>query len=235
MWRCRFIIRWISQYYVYCIRFNIWYKDYFRLILGQQVKNKKGVVLLNFSHGNLGRNESQPSRHHSDCRRSSAAICKSQDLRFESCWRWNSAHDCVALPLQKHANSNILKFLSPKNENFQIKKSWYFSYFCSKHRLWVLVWTASARRFLWVPTIYVLSRNKKNNVYPCKPQFLCKEVGLRGAKLYRHVFMMIAQSYTLSTFLHHDLNTVERDQCKLPNHLHVEDDILGPVVQSVVS
>ena len=47
--------------------------------------------------------------------------------------------------------------------------------------------------------------------------------------------MMIAQSYTLSTFLHHDLNTVERDQCKLPNHLHVEDDILGPVVQSVVS
>ena len=40
-----------------------------------------------------------------------------------------------------------LKILPPKNENFQIKKLWYFSYFCSKHRLWVLVRTASARWF----------------------------------------------------------------------------------------
>ena len=31
-----------------------------------------------------------------------------------------------------------------------------------KHRLWVLVRTASPRRFLRVPTIYVLSRNMKN-------------------------------------------------------------------------
>ena len=34
-----------------------------------------------------------------------------------------------------------------KEENFSEKKFWYFSYFCSKHRLWVLVRTASARRF----------------------------------------------------------------------------------------
>ena len=31
-----------------------------------------------------------------------------------------------------------------------------------KHRLWVLVRTASARRFKRVPTIHVLSRNMKN-------------------------------------------------------------------------
>ena len=31
-----------------------------------------------------------------------------------------------------------------------------------KHRLWILVRTASRRRFYWVPTIYVLSRNMKN-------------------------------------------------------------------------
>ena len=31
-----------------------------------------------------------------------------------------------------------------------------------KHRLWVLVRTASTRRFYRVPTIYVLSRNMKN-------------------------------------------------------------------------
>ena len=39
-------------------------------------------------------------------------------------------------------------FLPPKkNENFQIKNSDIFSRFCSKHRLWVLVRTASPRRF----------------------------------------------------------------------------------------
>ena len=36
-----------------------------------------------------------------------------------------------------------------------------FSYFALKHRLWVLVRTASMRRFKRVPTIYVLSKNKK--------------------------------------------------------------------------
>ena len=51
------------------------------------------------------------------------------------------------LSLQKQAYSNILKMLPPKNENFQIKNLDIFSYFCSKHRLWVLVRTASARRF----------------------------------------------------------------------------------------
>ena len=34
-----------------------------------------------------------------------------------------------------------------KNWKISDKKLWYFSYFCSKHRLWVLVRTASARRF----------------------------------------------------------------------------------------
>ena len=40
------------------------------------------------------------------------------------------------------------------------------------------------------PQSMFLSRNKKNNVYPCKPQFYYKKWGLRGSKLYRHVFLM---------------------------------------------
>ena len=40
------------------------------------------------------------------------------------------------------------------------------------------------------PQSMLLSRNKKNNVYPCKPQFHYIKVGLRGSKLYRHVFVM---------------------------------------------
>ena len=35
-----------------------------------------------------------------------------------------------------------------------------------------------------------LSRNKKTNVYPCKPQFYYIKWGLRGSKLYRRVFVM---------------------------------------------
>ena len=51
------------------------------------------------------------------------------------------------IALWKHAYTNIY-ISSPKTENFQLKKLWYFfSYFCSKHILWVLVWTASMRRF----------------------------------------------------------------------------------------
>ena len=46
-------------------------------------------------------------------------------------------------------------FTTKKKKKWQIsdKKIWYFSYFFSKHRLWVLVRTASARRFEQVPTI----------------------------------------------------------------------------------
>ena len=53
---------------------------------------------------------------------------------------------------------------------FSDKKNLIFSYF-SKHRLWVLVRTASARRFWWVPTIYVFS-NIRNTIYtPINPSF----------------------------------------------------------------
>ena len=34
------------------------------------------------------------------------------------------------------------------------------------------------------------SRNKKNNVYPCKPQFYYIKVGFKGVNLYRRVFVM---------------------------------------------
>ena len=33
------------------------------------------------------------------------------------------------------------------------------------------------------PTFYVLSRNKKNNVYPCKPKLYYIKVGLKGVKI----------------------------------------------------
>ena len=48
------------------------------------------------------------------------------------------------------------------------------------------------------------SRNKKNNVYPCKPQFYDINWGFRvgggggGSKLYRHVFVTELRLYTVS-------------------------------------
>ena len=33
------------------------------------------------------------------------------------------------------------------------------------------------------PQSYYLSRNKKNNVYPCKPQFYYIKVGFKGVKI----------------------------------------------------
>ena len=40
------------------------------------------------------------------------------------------------------------------------------------------------------PQSMFLSRNKKNNVYPSKPQFYYIKWGLRGSKLHRRVFVM---------------------------------------------
>ena len=72
-------------------------------------------------------------------------------------------------------------FTTKRKWKFSYKKFWYFSYFCSKHRLRVLVRTA---------TIYVLSWNKKNNIYPCKPLFYCIKVGFKGVKII-YVFVML--------------------------------------------
>ena len=57
---------------------------------------------------------------------------------------------------------------NPLKPHFYIVKlgfTWVYIIFlisAQRHRLWVLVRTASSRRFLRVPTIYVLSRNVKN-------------------------------------------------------------------------
>ena len=53
-------------------------------------------------------------------------------------------------PLTAITKTCLFKYIEnfiTKKWNFSDKKFWYFSYFCSKHRLWVLVRTASARRF----------------------------------------------------------------------------------------
>ena len=81
------------------------------------------------------------------------------------------------------------KFTTKKNENFQIKKNPdIFHISAQKHWLWVLVRTASVRRFLRVPTIYVVKRNKKTNAYPFKPQFYYIKVDFKEVKIIKACF-----------------------------------------------
>ena len=70
----------------------------------------------------------------------------------------------LSFPLRKHAYSNILKLLPSKIENFQMKTS-DEAVLTSTHNL------------------CFLSRNKKNNVCPCKPQFYHIKVGFKGVKI----------------------------------------------------
>ena len=75
----------------------------------------------------------------------------------------------------------MLKILPPKNENFQIKISDIFHisalHIDCGHAL------EPPRRVTGTPQSMFLSRNKKNNVYTCKPQFYYIKVGFKGFKI----------------------------------------------------
>ena len=80
-----------------------------------------------------------------------------------------------------------------KNWKFSDKKLWYFFHnsaqnICCGYAL------QPPRRGVSneYPHSMFLSRNKKNDVYPCKPQFYYIKVGFKGSKLYGHVFVMAA-------------------------------------------
>ena len=60
---------------------------------------------------------------------------------------WRSRELLSSKDITKTRLFKYIENFTIKNGTFSDKKFWYFSYFCSKHRLWVLVRTASARRF----------------------------------------------------------------------------------------
>ena len=99
-------------------------------------------------------------------------------------------------PLRKHAHLNILKILPPKNEKFQIKNSdiFYISaqnidcgYSLEPHRRGEAVLTSTHNLCFEQKykkyRIFFLRRNKKNNVYLCKPQFYYIKVEFKGVKI----------------------------------------------------
>ena len=94
--------------------------------------------------------------------------------------------------LRKQAYSNIQKILpqKKKKKSFRIKNS---------DILHISAQNIDCGYSLEPPRRYgskeyqqsiFLSRNKKINVYSCKPQFYYIKVGLKGSTLYRYVFVM---------------------------------------------
>ena len=77
-------------------------------------------------------------------------------------------------PLRKHAFSNISKISPPKTENFSIStQNIHCGYSLEPPR------RGGSNEY---PQSMFLSRNKKNDDYPCKPQFYYTKVGLKGVE-----------------------------------------------------
>ena len=76
--------------------------------------------------------------------------------------------------LRKHAYSNILKILPPKKENFQIKNSDIFHISAQNIDCGYSLEPPRRGGSNEYPQSMFLSRNKKSNVYPCKPVLLYK-------------------------------------------------------------
>ena len=83
--------------------------------------------------------------------------------------------------------SNKLKLLQPKNENFQIKKSEIF-HISAQNKDFGHSLESPRQGGSYEYPQSMLSRNKKINVYPCKPKFYYVKVGFNGVKLIKACF-----------------------------------------------
>ena len=73
--------------------------------------------------------------------------------------------------LRKHAYSNILKILPPKDEKFQIKNADIFHISAQNKDCGYSLELPQQGGSKEYPQSMFLSRNKKNNVYPVNPSF----------------------------------------------------------------
>ena len=85
--------------------------------------------------------------------------------------------------LRKHAYSNILKISPPKTFKFSDKNTDIFLISAQNIDCWYSLEPPHQGGSNEYPQPMFLSRNKKNNVYPCKPQFYYMKVGFKGGKI----------------------------------------------------
>ena len=90
----------------------------------------------------------------------------------------------IGTSLRKHAYSNTLKILPPKNGNFSHKKKSVI-FHISAQNIDCGYSLEPPRRggSNEYPQSMFFSRNNKNNVYSCKPQFYYIKVGFKGVNI----------------------------------------------------
>ena len=91
--------------------------------------------------------------------------------------------DCINNSLRKHAYSNTLNILPQKSGNFWIKNSDIFHISARNIDCGYSLEPTQRGGSNEYPQSMFFSRNNKNNVYPCKPQFYYIKVGFKGVKI----------------------------------------------------
>ena len=130
-----------------------------------------------------------------------------QDPRIWNRFKWDKSMHCSHVSryhtLRKHAYSNILKISQQK----KTKKNWKFSEKKKSDIFFNIDCEYSLEPPCWgssneYPQSKFLSRNKKNNIYPCKPQFCYIKVGFKEGKNYIGMFSWCSkQRYAVVTLL----------------------------------
>ena len=86
--------------------------------------------------------------------------------------------------LRKHAYLNILKISPSKTESFLIKiLIFFFIFFAQNIDCGYSLEPPRRDGSNEYPQSMILSRNKTNNIYSCKPQFYYIKVGFKGVKI----------------------------------------------------
>ena len=121
-----------------------------------------------------------------------ASIDKKHYMKFGENWRWRGEvvqkfqdliHEYSPGDITKTSLFQYIENFTTKNENFQIKNSDIFHISAQN-----IDWRYSLEPPRWggsneYPQSMFLSRNKKNNVYPFKPQFYYTKVGFKGVNI----------------------------------------------------
>ena len=112
------------------------------------------------------------------------AVWSGSSLFADPSQHFRRIHDVVVrFTLRKHAYSNILKHYHQKMKIFRRKILIFFIFLLKNRDCGYSLEPPRRGGSNEYPQSMSLSRNMKNNVYPCKPQFYYIKVGFKGVKI----------------------------------------------------
>ena len=114
-------------------------------------------------------------------------------MKCQSCFLGKKKKNIINLSSAEYITKTCLfkhteKFTTKKKENFRIKILIFFYISAQNIDCGYSLEPPRQGGSNEYPQSMFLSRNKKNNVYPCKPQFCYIKVGFKGVKIYIGVF-----------------------------------------------